>query len=58
MLLGESSAVKQKGEGDEIDEKSSCVSPCKELIIGIGVFCFRFGECDAQFAADVMQSPV
>jgi hypothetical protein len=27
MLLGESSVVKQKGEGDEIDGKSSGVSP-------------------------------
>jgi hypothetical protein len=50
MLLGESSVVKQKGEGDEIDGKSSGVSPCKEMEMGAELFCFLLGECMALFA--------
>ena len=53
MLLGESSVMKQKGEGDEIDEISKGISPCRGIEIGVDIFCFRLGECITLFEADV-----
>ncbi len=53
MLLGESSVLKQKGEGDEIDEMSKGISPCRGIEIGVDIFCFRLGECITLFEADV-----
>jgi hypothetical protein len=50
MLLGESSTLKLKGEGDEIDDISSGINPCSGIDIGVDIFCFRLGECIALLA--------